>query len=182
MKPPYGYGKNILQSGLLMTPNALVMLVIAPIIGKLMVKYGAKPFIQLGSIVAMIGLTLLSHNPTSIGLWSLVELVILVGIGTTMLNISLINILIFSVGKRVMGIATGLNTLFRNMGAAWGPAIAGTLMSMYSTTALIFYKGLPVYLKIPMPIAYHYLFILTAALYIVFLGISFFIKEVLKMN
>ncbi|WP_232462928.1 MFS transporter [Thermococcus sp. P6] len=36
MKPPYGFGKTILQSGLLMTPMALVMLFVAPLAGKLM--------------------------------------------------------------------------------------------------------------------------------------------------
>ncbi len=182
MKPPFGYGKNILQSGLLMTPNALAMLIIAPLVGRLMVRYGAKLFVQIGAVLAVVGLLLLSHNPTLLGLWKLVGLVVLVGTAVTALNVSLINILIFSVGKRVMGIATGLNTLFRNLGAAWGPAIAGTLMSMYSITIPLMLQGKFVYIKIPKPVAYHYLFILTAVLYIALLLVSLFIEEVVKMK
>ena len=182
MKPPYGYGKDILQAGLLMTPNAIAMLIIAPLVGRLMVRYGAKLFVQIGAVTAIIGLLLLSHNPTLLGLWKLVGLVVLVGAGITALNVSLINILIFSVEKRVMGIATGLNTLFRNMGAAWGPAVAGTLMSMYSITIPLMLQGRFIYIKIPKPVAYHYLFILTAIMYIALLFISLLIKEVVKMK
>ncbi len=182
MKPPFGYGKNILQSGLLMTPNAIAMLIIAPLVGRLMVRVGAKPFVELGSAIAIAGLLMLSHNPTTLGLWKLVSLVVLVGIGVTTLNVSLINVLIFSVGKRVMGIATGLNTLFRNLGAAWGPAVAGTLMSMYSVTLTFSYGGALLHIKIPKPEAYHYLFILTAILYLILLVISILIKEVVKME
>ncbi len=181
MKPPLGYGKDVLQSGLLMTPNAIAMLAVAPLVGRLMVRYGAKPFVRLGSALAIMGLTLLSINPTTIGLWKVVGLVVLVGAGVTMLNVSLINILVFSVRRRVMGIATGLNTLFRNLGAAWGPAIAGTLMSMYSITVTLPSRGSPVKLRIPTPPAYRYLFILTAALYTVLLVISTFMDEVVKI-
>ncbi|BES80493.1 MFS transporter [Pyrodictium abyssi] len=132
MQPPYGYSKTILESGLLMTPSAIAMLFIAPLVGRAMTRIGVKPFIQLGALLAIIGLVALSYDPVSIGLWKIVSLVVLVSTGISVLNVSLINILVFSVGRRVMGIATGLNSLFRNLGAAWGPAVAGTLMSMYS--------------------------------------------------
>ena len=60
MPEPYGFGKTILQSGLLMTPQALVMLIIAPLAGKIMPKVGAKPIALTGALVASAGLAFMS--------------------------------------------------------------------------------------------------------------------------
>ncbi|MCE4626527.1 MAG: MFS transporter [Desulfurococcales archaeon] len=182
MPPPHGYGKTILQSGLLMTPNAIVMLIVAPIVGKLMVRIGAKPFVFLGGLLAVIGLLTLSNDPLAGGLWRLIALVVVVGTSISILNVSLINILVFTVERRYLGITTGLNSLFRNMGASWGPAVAGTLMSMYVTYIKIPVYGEIVSIPIPEITAYRYLFLLSALLYVALIGLSFFIREVVKLE
>lgn len=182
MPPPHGYGKTILQSGLLMTPNAIVMLIVAPIVGKLMVRIGAKPFVFLGGLLAVIGLLTLSNDPLARGLWRLIALVVVVGTSISILNVSLINILVFTVERRYLGITTGLNSLFRNMGASWGPAVAGTLMSMYVTYIKIPVYGEIVSIPIPEITAYRYLFLLSALLYVALIGLSFFIREVVKLE
>jgi len=133
MPHPYGFGKNILETGLLMTPNAITMLFVAPIAGRLMIKIGAKFFALLGSLVAFIGLLLLAKYATSVGIIQFIGMTIIVSSGIILMNVSLINLLIFSVEREVMGIATGANSLFRNFGATWGPAIAGTIMTTYAT-------------------------------------------------
>ncbi len=182
MPEPHGYGKNILQSGLLMTPNAIVMLIVAPIVGKLMVKIGAKPFVYLGAILAITGLISLAWNPVSGSLLRLIGLVVVVGTSISVLNVSLINVLVFSVEKRYLGVTTGLNSLFRNMGASWGPAVAGTLMSMYSLILTMPSPRGPVGIRIPEETAYRYLFLLSALLYILLLVISTRIREVVKIE
>jgi len=182
MPPPHGYGKTILQSGLLMTPNAIVMLIVAPIVGKLMVKIGAKPFVSLGGVLAVAGLLTLSNDPLAGGLWRLIALVVLVGTSISILNVSLINILVFTVERRFLGITTGLNSLFRNLGASWGPAVAGTLMSMYFTYITIPAAGRLIRIPIPEVTAYKYLFLLSALLYVALIILSFFIREVVKLE
>lgn len=180
MPPPYGYGKTILESGLLMTPSAAAMLVVAPLVGRAMTRTGAKPFVKLGALLAIAGLVALSYDPVSAGLWIVVGIVVLVGTGVSVLNVSLINILVFSVGRRVMGIATGLNSLFRSLGAAWGPAVAGTIMNMYSTAIAL--PGSQVHIRVPRTEAYHYLFLLAAVLYTALLAAAPMIKEVVRME
>jgi MFS family permease len=182
MPEPYGYGKTILQSGLLMTPNAIVMLIVAPIVGRLMVRVGAKPFVYLGSILAITGLTALAWRPVSMGLLYLILLVIVVGTSISVLNVSLINILVFTVEKRFLGVTTGLNSLFRNLGASWGPAVAGTLMSMYSTVIMFPTSSGFSRIVIPRPQAYRYLFILSAGLHVVLLLSARFIREAVKIE
>ncbi|GAB6101671.1 MFS transporter [Thermococcus atlanticus] len=178
MKPPYGFGKTILQSGLLMTPMAGVMLVIAPLAGKLMPKIGAKPLAVTGALVASSGLAFLSKYATQLSLWHFVGVVTFIGAGITLINISLINVLVFSVPPRVMGVATGSNSLFRNFGSTWGPAIAGTVMSTYYT--LLHIPGVPMAIKIPTSKAYEVLFGASAGIYIFLALLSLAIVEVMK--
>ncbi len=179
MPPPYGYGKNILDTGLFMTPNAVAMLFVAPMVGKFIVKFGGKPFVFIGAMVSMTGLLLLAKYATSISIPLLILLIILVGSGISILNVSLINLLIFSVEKKIMGITTGLNSLFRNLGASWGPAIAGTIMTMYSTK-IIFSSSPLIELKIPTNTAYMITFFAASILFLLLALSSFFIKEVMK--
>jgi predicted MFS family arabinose efflux permease len=67
----------------------------------------------------------------------MVSSTIVIGLGSTMLNISLVNIVIFSVERSSLGTAAGLNTVFRNLGSTWGPAVAGTIMDQFKDTLLL---------------------------------------------
>jgi len=180
MPEPYGFGKTILQSGLLMTPQAIVMLVVAPLAGRIMPKVGAKPIAITGSLIASAGLAFMSKYATSLSLWQYVAMIVVVGTGITLMNISLINVLVFSVPPRVMGVATGANSLFRNFGSTWGPAIAGTIMSTYYT--LFHPPGAPswVQIKIPTTKAYEVLFGTSAGIYLFLAILSLAIVEVMK--
>jgi len=62
-----------------------------------------------------------------------------------MLNISLVNIVIFSVERSSLGTAAGLNTVFRNFGSTWGPAVAGTIMDQFKDMLLLFSINKPLY-------------------------------------
>ncbi|WP_456368620.1 MFS transporter [Thermococcus sp.] len=183
MPSPYGFGKTVLASGLLMTPMALVMLVVAPIAGKVMPKVGTKPIALGGALTASAGLGILSAYAPKLPpehLWAFVGLITLVGTGITLMNISLINVLVFSVPPRVMGVATGANSLFRNFGSTWGPAIAGTIMSTYYV--LFHPPGAPLWVKIKIPSteAYEVLFGMAALIYL-FLALTILkIDEVMK--
>ncbi|MDV3104456.1 MFS transporter [Thermococcus waiotapuensis] len=183
MMPPYGFGKTILQSGLLMTPMALVMLIVAPIAGKLLPKVGAKPIALTGALTASIGLGILAKYAPQLPpdhLWAFVGLITLVGTGINLMNISLINVLVFSVPPRAMGVATGANSLFRNFGSTWGPAIAGTIMSTYY---ILFHPpGAPpdVQIKIPTTRAYEVLFGTSAVIFLLLALLILAIREVMK--
>ncbi|WP_209475407.1 MFS transporter [Thermococcus stetteri] len=180
MPKPYGFGKTILQSGLLMTPMAAVMLFVAPLAGKLMPKVGAKPIAMTGALIASASLAYLSKYATSLSLPAFVAMITIVGTGITLMNISLINVLVFSVPPRVMGVATGANSLFRNFGSTWGPAIAGTVMSTYY---ILFHPpGAPPFFKIKLPTekAYEVLFGTAAGIYLFLALLILAIVEVMK--
>jgi len=178
MPVPHGFGKSILDTGLLMTPTAVVMLFVAPLAGKYMIKIGAKFFAIMGSATAFAGLILLTLYATDVSIWSFVFMVVVVNTGIVLMNVSLINVLIFSVRREVMGVVTGANTLFRNFGATWGPAVAGTIMSTYSTFLHI--STPPYQLQIPTERAYEVLFSDSALIFLFLAILSLFIVEVVK--
>ena len=178
MPTPYGFGKTILETGLLMTPTAVVMLIIAPVAGKLMPKIGVKFFAVLGAAMAFIGLLAMAEYATNSSLWEFVSMTVFVSVGIVLMNVSLINVLIFSVERRKMGVATGANSLFRNFGATWGPAIAGTVMNTYYTTIRL---PIPPYsMRIPTNDAYTYLFTGSAVVFLGLAILSLWILEVFR--
>lgn len=113
-------------------------------------------------------------------LWQFVTMMTVVGIGINLMNISLINVLVFSVPPRMMGVATGSNSLFRNFGSTWGPAIAGTVMSTYYV--LFHPPGAPAFvqIKIPTEKAYEVLFGGASVVYLLLALLAFAIVEVMK--
>ncbi len=178
MPAPYGFGKTVLETGLLMTPTAIVMLIIAPIVGKLMPKIGVKFFAVSGAGMAFVGLIAMAEYATSSSLWEFVIMTVFTSVGIVLMNVSLINVLIFSVERRKMGVATGANSLFRNFGATWGPAIAGTVMNMYYTVIRL--PQPPYFMKIPKNEAYTYLFTGSAVVFLGLAILSMLISEVFK--
>lgn len=84
-----------------------------------------------------------------------------------MLNVVLINILTFSVERRVLGIATGMNTVFRLIGGAFGPSIAGSLISTYYVYLVyplpLNGQGLFLPVKLPSDYAFQLTFFISAA-------------------
>jgi hypothetical protein len=75
-------------------------------------------------------------------------------------------------------VATGANSLFRNFGSTWGPAIAGTVMSTYYI--LVHIPQVPVPIKIPTEKAYEVLFGTSALVYLFLALLSLAIVEVMK--
>ena len=178
MPPPYGFGKGILDTGLLMTPMAVAVLIIAPIAGRLMTRFGVRFFAVLGSLTAFTGLILLSLYATKVGVPEFISMMVVSGVGIILMNVSLINVLIFSVDRKVMGVATGANSLFRNFGATWGPAIAGTIMSTYYV--IIHLPTPPYFMQIPANKAYEVLFAGAAVVFFILAFLSLAINEVMK--
>lgn len=122
----------------------------------------------------------MSLYATKMSLWQFVTMMTIVGIGINLMNISLINVLVFSVPPRMMGVATGSNSLFRNFGSTWGPAIAGTVMSTYYV--LFHPPGAPAFvqIKIPTEKAYEVLFGGASVVYLLLALLAFAIVEVMK--
>lgn len=174
MPHPYGYGFTVLQTGLTMAPVAAVQLAVAPLAGRLMWRVGARAMAAAGAVLAIVGYQLANAHLYS-GPWTVIGYVALGSTGLTLLNVSLVNLLTFSVPRESLGAATGVNTVFRNLGSAVAPTVAGTVLTNYSSHLV--YGS--VALSIPAREAYIINFDIATAMFLVSLVPILMSREVL---
>lgn len=160
---PYGYGLNILEAGLWSVPNALVQLAIAPVAGRYLVRIGARRMSIAGSLVAGAGMIALSRL-AFVDIPHMILSSIIAATGSTLLNISLVNLVMFSVDRRNLGTAAGINTVFRNLGSAWGPAVAGTILDQFKDSVKL-PSNPQIQIQVPSQFAYQLTYYITASLF-----------------
>ena len=122
----YGFGASVTQSGLYLLPFAVAMVIVAPLTGRLSAWVGAKFVLVAGSLFAAscyLLLTITHSEP-----WSLYVAAGLLGVGIAMGFASMANLIIDAVPADQTGVATGMNTNIRNIGAALGSGIATSLV------------------------------------------------------
>jgi MFS family permease len=122
----YGFGASVTQSGLYLAPFAAAMVIVAPMTGRLSKAFGSKMVLVVGSLITGSSYLLLILNHTD--QWSIYLATGLLGIGIAMGFASMANLIIEAVPAEQTGVATGMNTNIRNIGAALGSGIATSLV------------------------------------------------------
>ncbi len=122
----YGFGASVTQSGLYLAPFAAAMVIFAPTTGRLSRAFGSKMVLIAGSLFCASSylLLLLDHTQE----WSIYAATGLLGIGIALGFASMANLIIEAVPAEQTGVATGMNTNIRNIGAALGSGIATSLV------------------------------------------------------
>ncbi len=122
----YGFGASVTQSGLYLAPFAVAMVIVAPMTGRLSRAVGSKMVLVAGSLFAASSylLLVLNHDQQ----WSIYAATGLLGIGIALGFASMANLIIEAVPAEQTGVATGMNTNIRNIGAALGSGIATSLV------------------------------------------------------
>jgi MFS family permease len=164
---PPGFGYTPFQMGLVAVPSSLSMLAFAPLWGRWVSRGGPKPVMVAGFAVmglGALGLTLLHGSILELLLLTIPTLV-----GNVAVLIAMSNIIVLSVSPKELGIQTGMNQTFRNLGSAVGPVIAATFTAIYTTM----YFGHAV----PSGTAFTVVFALTATLSAVGLVLSLGVRN-----
>ena len=122
----YGFGASVTQSGLYLLPFALAMVVVAPFTGWFALRVGSRSVLIFGSLcsAASYGVLVIDHSVP----WTIYLASGLLGVGLAPAFASLANLIIDSVPPDQTGVATGMNTNVRNIGAALGSGIATSLV------------------------------------------------------
>jgi EmrB/QacA subfamily drug resistance transporter len=123
-------GLSPFQSGLRMLPTALGLLLGSPLSIPLAKRFGARTSVAMGLALMEVGLLLMTKfDPnTASGLPMLVTGVIGFGIGLAATPAT--TLVMESVPPSETGVASGLNTIAREIGGALGIATLGTLLTM----------------------------------------------------
>ena len=146
---PYapGFGLNEFQMGLVSVPASLSMLALAPLWGRIVASSGPKPVMVAGfGVMALggLGLALFNSNIYELILFSIPALA-----GNVAVLIAMSNIIVLSVSPKELGIQTGMNQTFRNLGSAVGPVVAATVTASFMATTYVIVAHVPVPVPVP---------------------------------
>ena len=129
---PYGLGMSTASVGLLQLPQALLFVVLGPIVGFMAVKRGNLRFIVPGAIILTIGMfALLAFHDTP-----LQTAIVLLGFALGGIFITLVpNIMLSFTPKESTGMVSATNATMRIIGGAIGPVISGVFLSLFIVPA-----------------------------------------------
>jgi MFS family permease len=125
----YGFGASVTESGLILAPAAVAQLIAGPIAGRLGIRTGFRAVLALGAgfaATAFVGLAF-EHGQV----WHLVVAGMFLGAGVSFAFAAMANLIVAAVPQSEVGIATGINTVTRIVGGAFGAAIATAILTAH---------------------------------------------------
>ncbi|MBB4688635.1 MFS transporter [Amycolatopsis jiangsuensis] len=128
----YGLGLTMVEAGLCLAPNGLVMMLLSPVSARLTNRYGPRTTLITGTVVIAIGYVfaiLLMDN--------VVELVVasvIIGAGVGIAYAAMPALIMSSVPVTETASANGLNALMRSVGTSTSSAVMATLLAQLSVT------------------------------------------------
>jgi EmrB/QacA subfamily drug resistance transporter len=123
----YGLGHTAAVAALLLLPSTVVMLIAAPLSGRIGARRGSKGPLAFGALVTGLALGFLAVEHSTP-----IELMIgsaLMGAGVGSAFAAMPNLIIEAVRQEQTGEATAVNALTRSVGAAIGAQVSGTILS-----------------------------------------------------
>jgi EmrB/QacA subfamily drug resistance transporter len=123
----YGFGASVTQAGLFMVPSTVAMLVIGSQTGRLEKIFGSKPPLLMGGLAALASFAILAFARDA--RWEIYVASALLGTGIGLAFAAMANLIIENVGPEQTGVATGMNTVTRTIGGAFGGAATASLLA-----------------------------------------------------
>ena len=130
-------GTTATKTGTTLTPLLLTWVFFSSISGKLMLRFGYRPLIVIGTSIVVIGFSFLSLMNVSTTRNEIIGTMMVLGWGMGLIFVPLILAVQNSVSRNRLGIATSATQLFRLIGATVGVSLMGAVMSagIYSGSA-----------------------------------------------
>jgi MFS family permease len=150
---PYGLGMSVLYVGLLQLPQALLFVVLGPLVGFMAIKHGSVRFIVPGSIILTIGMVVLFLFHTT----PVQTAIVLLGFALGGVFITLVpNLMLRFTPKEATGMVSATNATMRIIGGAIGPVISGVFLSLFVVPSSISSSTEP----IPNEMAFNIIFLI----------------------
>ncbi|GAB3958446.1 MFS transporter [Actinoallomurus acanthiterrae] len=135
-------GHSVLRAGMETLPSSLAMVITSPYAGRIAARFGFRVVVTAGLALAAVGLLTLSavHHDTGYGdvWWRLA--VVGVGFGLTMSPLT--GASVSSVDPQDGGLASGVSSTTRQIGAILGVAVLGAIVRTRQTHGATFETGL----------------------------------------
>jgi EmrB/QacA subfamily drug resistance transporter len=141
-------GVSATQSGTIMTPMMITMIVGSIIGGQIVYKIGVKPQVIIGMLIMALGFGLLGTMDMETTKWTATFYMIVIGLGVGLVMPILTLALQESFPKSELGVVTSSSQFFRSIGGTFGMTILGALMN-HKSSQLLEEQLVPVLQKIP---------------------------------
>ncbi len=128
-------GFDATQSGLSLMPRTLVMMAVVPLVGRLYNVISPRILVGVGVVAFSVGAFQMSHFTLETGTWQIVSSLVWQGVGFGLIFVPLTTVALSSIERSKLTDATGLNSLFRQVGGSIGLAIFATLLGRSATQA-----------------------------------------------
>ncbi|MFK4263569.1 MFS transporter [Streptomyces milbemycinicus] len=138
----YVQGSSILCAGLQTLPASLAMVIVSPYAGRLAAKYGFRVVVTTGLALAGLGLLALGFVHADTGYGNVWWRLAVVGIGFALTMSPLTGAAIQAVSPQEGGLASGISSTTRQIGAVLGVAVLGAIVRTRESGGASFEAGL----------------------------------------
>jgi EmrB/QacA subfamily drug resistance transporter len=123
----YGFGASITQSGLMLLPATITMLVTGMFAGRLARRFGGKALVIAGCLVGAAAMSIIAfaHGAE----WHIYLANALMGIGFGLAFAVMSALVVAAVPVTQTGVATGMNANIRNIGGSIGAAVMASIVT-----------------------------------------------------
>jgi DHA2 family multidrug resistance protein len=122
-------GFTATQSGVALMPRVLAMMVVTPFIGRMYNKVSPRLVIGVGILLVAFGSYLQASFTLDTPMHDIVQATAIQGVGFACLFVPLTTVALSSIPRHQLSDATGLNSLFRQVGGSIGLAVFATLLT-----------------------------------------------------
>ncbi|HEY8584751.1 MAG TPA: MFS transporter [Capillimicrobium sp.] len=123
----YGFGMSVTESGLLLVPLAGAQLLAGLAAGRIAGRIGFRMMLLVGALLATVAFTALAFEHAHP--WQIVIAGALFGAGLSLALGGMANLIVEAVPQSDVGVATGINTITRTVGGAFGSAVAVAILT-----------------------------------------------------
>lgn len=127
-------GRSAAAAGLAVVPLAVPLVILAPVSGRLTARYGPRPAIVAGCVLAAAGSAGLTRLAAAGGIGLLLGSFTLLGCGAGLITASVVAATVRATPAQRSGLATGVSNTARQIGTACGVAIFGAVAGAPSAT------------------------------------------------
>ncbi|HEY3511738.1 MAG TPA: MFS transporter [Kribbella sp.] len=138
----YVQGSSILRAGLQTLPTSLAMVIVSPYAGRLAARYGFRVVVTAGLALAGPGLLALGMVHAGTGYGNVWWRLALVGVGFALTMSPLTGAAIQAVSPQEGGLASGICSTTRQIGAVLGVAVLGAIVRTRQSDGASFEAGL----------------------------------------
>src|SRR5580704_9154785 len=127
----YGFGADIIQSGLFLLPLTVTMFLFGLLSGRIAAAIGSKAAVIIGSVFSAVAYLILAFAHAH--QWEIYAASTLLGVGLGLAFSAMSNLIVQAVPSAQTGVASGMNANIRTIGGAVGAAV----MSSFVTSVLL---------------------------------------------